>query len=183
MKKPVLSWITIVACIFFPMLFWGCGAIDPVPPPGLVSLSVTPVNTSIAPGMTMQFIATGAFSDKSYKNVTMSVTWSSSNTVVANVSNTSGTQGLATSTLTPGSTTITATSGSITGSTTLTSSAVVSISVAPASPPSLAPGTTQQFTAMGTLADSVILNLTPWATWSSLSPGIATISNLSGSQC
>ncbi|HXN06438.1 MAG TPA: Ig-like domain-containing protein [Nitrospiria bacterium] len=182
MKKPVLSWITIVACIFFPMLFWGCGAIDPVPPPGLVSLSVTPVNTSIAPGMTMQFIATGAFSDKSYKNVTMSVTWSSSNTVVANVSNTSGTQGLATSTLTPGSTTITATSGSITGSTTLTSSAVVSISVTPASPPSLAPGTTQQFTAMGTLADSVILNLTTWATWSSLSPGIATISNLSGSQ-
>lgn len=182
MKNKSLSWITIVACMFFPMLFWGCGAIEPVPPPVLVSLSVTPATTSIAPGMTIQFIATGAFSDKTFQNLTMSVTWSSSNTVVADVSNTPGSQGLATSTLTSGSATITATSGSITGSTTLTSSAVVSISVTPASPPSLAPRTTQQFTATGTLLNSAILNLTTWATWSSSNTGIATISNLAGSQ-
>ncbi|MHB8482751.1 MAG: Ig-like domain-containing protein [Nitrospiria bacterium] len=97
------------------------------------------------------------------------------------MSNTQGSQGLVTSTLTPGSTAISAASGSITGSITLTTSPLVSIAVTPASPPSLAPGTTQQFTAVGTLANKAVQTLTTWVAWNSSNTGIAAISNLSGS--
>ncbi|MHB8483840.1 MAG: Ig-like domain-containing protein, partial [Nitrospiria bacterium] len=183
MKTRFFSGIVIVVIIFFPVLFWSCGTnVEPGPPPVLVSLSVTPVNTSIAPGTTTQFMAMGTFSDLSLRNLTTSVSWSSSTTGVATVSNLSGSQGLAASTLNTGSTTITAASGNITGSATLTTSPLASIAVTPASPPSLAPGTTQQFTAVGTLADNAVQNLTTWVAWNSSNTGIAAISNLSGSQ-
>jgi len=89
------------------------------PTPTLTSLTVTPANPSISAGATQQFTATGAFNDGSFQNVTTTTTWSSSATGVATISNTTGTNGLATA-VAAGSTTITATSGSITGSTSLT---------------------------------------------------------------
>jgi hypothetical protein len=87
--------------------------------PNLVSLAVTPAAPSILLGNSQQFTATGTFSDGSTQNLTTSVSWSSSTTSVATISNVSGNQGLASSVAT-GSTTIAATSGSIGGSTTLT---------------------------------------------------------------
>lgn len=88
----------------------------------LVSISVTPANSSIVLGSSAQFKATGTYSDNSTQDLTTSVTWSSSNTSVATISNTSGSNGLAVtvSTGTIASTTIMASSGGISGSTTLT---------------------------------------------------------------
>jgi hypothetical protein len=87
------------------------------------------------------------------------------------------TQGLASS-VGEGTAAITATTGSVSGSTTLTvtSAVLVSIAVTPAAP-SIAKGTSQQFTATGTFTDNRTQNLTGTATWSSDTPSTATINN------
>jgi hypothetical protein len=85
-------------------------------PPGLTSIAITPMNPSVYPGNTQQFVATGTYSDSSTQNITTAVTWSSSNTAVATIG---ASTGLA-STLAPVTTTISATQGSVTGTTTLT---------------------------------------------------------------
>ncbi len=84
----------------------------------LSSIAVTPAQVSVAIGSTLQFAATGTYSDGTNNDVTTSATWSSSNTGVATISNTSGSQGLAIA-ATPGTTTITATVNSVNGSTSL----------------------------------------------------------------
>jgi trimeric autotransporter adhesin len=152
-----------------------------VTPATLVSIAVTPTNPSIVKGTTRQFTATGTYSDSTTQNLTAAVTWSSSVAAVAAISNAAGSNGLATS-VAAGSTTITATSGSISRSTTLTvtSATLVSITVTPINP-SIAKGTTQQFTATGTYSDSSTQNLTTAVTWSSSAAAVATISNAAGS--
>jgi hypothetical protein len=85
----------------------------------LVSISLTPINPSIAKGTVQQFTATGTFSDDSTQDLTTSVTWTSSVTAVATISNTAGSNGIATA-VTAGSTTIMAASGDISNATTLT---------------------------------------------------------------
>ena len=153
-----------------------------VTPATLVSIAITPTNSSIVKGTTRQFIATGTYSDSSTQDLTTSVTWNSSASGVAAISNTAGSKGLATSAA-AGSTTITATSGSISGSTTLTitSATLVSIAVTPANP-SIVKGTTRQFTATGTYSDSTTQDLTTAVTWNSSASGVATISNAAGSK-
>jgi len=84
----------------------------------LSSIAVSPAQSSVVLGNTQQFTATGTYSDGTNNNVTASATWSSSNTTVATISNTSGSQGLATAAAL-GSTTITATVNTIKGSTSL----------------------------------------------------------------
>ncbi len=101
----------------------------------LDSIEVTPANPSIAFGTTKQLTATGIFSDNTRQDLTTSVTWTSSDAAVAAVSNTAGSNGLATS-VAPGSALITATTGTVSGQTTLTvtSAALVSIEVTPTNP-------------------------------------------------
>jgi Bacterial Ig-like domain (group 2) len=141
--------------------------------PVLVSIAVTPANASIPAGGVQQFTATGTYSDNSTKNVTNSVTWSSTNTAAATITSSGLGTGVA-----PGSATITATSGAISGSTGLTVTAVtlVSIAVTPVSP-SIAKGATQQFTATGTYSDRSTENLTSSVTWTSGTTSVATISS------
>lgn len=152
-----------------------------VTPAVLVSLSVTPVNPSIAKGTSQQFIATGIFSDNSTQNLTEAVLWSVSDGSVAEISNTSGMQGLTTATAV-GSVAISASSGGIMGSTTLTvtPATLLSISLTPNSP-SIAKGTKQQFTATGSYTDGTTQNLTTVVAWSSSDTTVATISNAAGS--
>ena len=69
--------------------------------------------------MTQQFTATGHYTDNSTQDLTTQVTWASSDSAVATVSDTLGSNGLAT-TAGVGSTTVSATSGGVTGDTTLT---------------------------------------------------------------
>ncbi len=152
-----------------------------VSPATLASIAVTPVNAGIAKGTTQQFAAIGAYSDNTTQNLTASVTWSSSSTTVATISNAAGSNGLATAAA-GGSTTITAAYGSISGSTTLTvnPATLVSLSITPISP-GIAKGTKQQFTATGTYSDNTAQNLTASVTWSSASTAVATVSNAAGS--
>jgi hypothetical protein len=148
-----------------------------VSPAVLVSIAVTPAIPTIPLGTTEQFTATGTYTDGSTQTITDTVQWSSATPTVATISNAAPTQGLASSANEgEGSTIISATSGTISGSTTLTVTAatLVSIAVTPATP-SIAAGTTEQFTATGTFTDGSTQNLTSTATWSSDTPATATI--------
>src|SRR5437867_2948110 len=108
-------------------------------------IAVTPTTPSIANGTTRQFTATGTYSDFTTQDLTTQVTWSSSSTAVATISNAGGSQGLATS-VAAGTTTIAATLGLVSGNTTLTVTAATlsTIDVTPTDP-SIANGTKQQF--------------------------------------
>ena len=148
----------------------------------LESIQVTPIAPTISAGRTQQFIATGTFSDTSTQNLTTQVTWASSDTAVAAISNAVGTEGIVT-TLVAGTTTISATLGTVSGSTILTVSdaVLVSISVAPVDP-SVALGRTQPFVATGTFSDTSTQDLTTQVTWVSADETVATVSNAVGSQ-
>ncbi len=152
-----------------------------VTPATLTAIQVAPISPSIAKGTTRQFAATGVFSDSSVQDLTTQVVWSSSNSSVATISNTAGSNGLATSVAT-GSTVITAVLGGIFGTTTLTvtSATLVSIEVAPTNP-SIAKGTNRQLTATGIYSDNSVQDLTEAVIWSSSAPSVANISNATDS--
>jgi hypothetical protein len=90
----------------------------------LVSIAVTPADPNIKIGAARQFTATGEYSDGGARDITSSVTWSSSNTTVATVGN----EGLATS-VSVGLATIKATSGDISGAAGLTVKSAVRLAV------------------------------------------------------
>jgi uncharacterized protein YjdB len=75
----------------------------------LRSIAVTPASPSLGIGNTVQFTATGTYSDNSTKNITSSVTWASSNPLFATIVAASG---LATG-VAVGTTEITAALGSV----------------------------------------------------------------------
>jgi len=152
-----------------------------VTPAALQSIAISPASPSVVAGVQQQFTAVGTYTNGITQDITGSVNWSSSNQAIATISSTVGTQGQAT-TLSQGSTTITATSGSINGSTILTvqPAVLVSISVTPANP-SIALGTSQQFTALGNYSDNSTQDISSSVTWSAAPGGVATISNTSGS--
>ena len=152
-----------------------------VTPATLASISVTPTTPSRPVPLTLAFNATGIFTDHTTQDLTTQETWASSSTAAATISNAAGSQGLA-STVAAGTTTISATKGSISGSTlfTVTSATLQSIAVAPADP-SIAKGTTQQFTATGTYSDASSVDITQFVTWDSKDGMVATISNAAGS--
>ena len=146
--------------------------------PTLVSIAVTPPNPSIAKGLTQSFTATGTYSDGSTQNITGFVTWTSETSGVATITG----AGVATA-AGVGSSKIQAALGSVNGFTmlTVTPAALVSIAVTPPNP-TIANGTMQQFTATGTYTDGSMANITTSANWTSLTPGVATISNTAGTQ-
>src|SRR6202050_5015209 len=147
----------------------------------LVSIAVTPANPTISTTGTEQFTATGKYTDNSTQNLTTTVTWSSSQMNIATISNTAGTNGLA-SAVANGTTTIQAMLGSVQGSTVLTVSAV-SLQVIVVSPqnPSIADnGATQAFTATGYYSDGSTQNLTATATWTSSNTGVASVNAAGG---
>ncbi len=155
-----------------------------VTPAALVSIAVTPASPSVALGTAQQFMATGTYSDASTQDLTASVTWSSNMPATATISNAGGSEGLATSAST-GATTITGTDSAtgINGSTTLTvtPAVLVSIAVTPAAP-SIALGTDQPFTATGTYTDASTQDLTSDVTWASSTGAVASVSNAPGTE-
>ena len=145
----------------------------------LVSIEVTPKDSTIATGLTQQFVAVGTYSDLSTRDISSSVTWSSSASATATISNSAGTRGLARAAAT-GTVNITATdpSSSLTGTTKLTVSNAVlqSITVTPVSPNSPI-GAPLQFTATGTYSDSTTRDLTSSVNWTSSDEKVAVIEN------
>jgi hypothetical protein len=145
----------------------------------LTSIAVkTTGNPFTAPGGQVQYTATGTYSDGSTQNISTAVTWTSSDTTVATISN----SGLATG-QGAGSTTITAKQGSITGTTSLavTSAALVSLTVtSPNASSTLAENTSVQLKATGMFADGTTQDLTDSAVWTSTDATVATVSANSG---
>ncbi|HEY1547350.1 MAG TPA: Ig-like domain-containing protein [Kofleriaceae bacterium] len=131
----------------------------------LVSIAVTPADPAVTFGGTQQFTATGTFTDGTQPDLTMFVTWSSSDPTIATIN----AVGLATG-VGNGTVTITATDGTISGTTSLTASVpLLSIAVTPADP-TIALLFSQQFTATGTYADSSTADITTQVTWNSADP-------------
>ncbi len=148
----------------------------------LSSITVTPTSPSIilssGTAQTQQFTATGNYSDGSTKNLTASVTWSSSAPSIATI-----TSGGNATVLAFGTTTISAALGTISGSTALTivsTTSLKSIQVTPTSQ-SILLGASGQFLAQGTNVDGSTQNLTASVTWASSAVTVATISNTPGS--
>lgn len=155
-----------------------------VSPATLVSLAVTPADSTLPLGLTRQFTATGTYTDASNQDLTTVVTWTSTVPSTATISNAGGTKGLATS-VAAGSTTVRATDPGTgtygTTSLTVSTAALVSIAVTPATP-SIAVGLNQQFTATGTYSDSSNQDLTAVVTWASSATSVATVSNAGGTK-
>jgi trimeric autotransporter adhesin len=142
----------------------------------VVSIAVAPTNASISIGIAQQFTATGTFSDSSTQDITGSVVWNSSATGVASIT----VSGLA-SAFNIGTTTISASFGGVSGSAPLTVNAanISSLAITPSSP-SIAQGTTIQFTATGTFNNGSTRNLTRQVTWTSSDTTVASIGPSNG---
>jgi len=142
--------------------------------PTITALTVTAPNSSIANGTTVQFTATGTFTDGSTQNATGLVQWTSSNTSVASI-NVNGAAGLAEG-VSPGSSTITATSGSVAAnaSLTVTNATLTSIAVTPGDA-SIPLGTVQQFTATGMFSDGSTQNISGTVDWTSSNTSLVSI--------
>jgi hypothetical protein len=147
-----------------------------VPSARLVAIEVEPINPFLADGFTLQFRATGLFSNDTTQDLTHQVTWSSSDPHIATISNHKGSHGLAAG-VSPGTVLIEATLDGVTGSTTLTVTAahLVSIEIDPANA-QVADGFTIAFTAIGHFSDGTIENLTNGVVWESSQPDVASIS-------
>src|SRR5262252_8019494 len=65
------------------------------PVTSLKSITIDPVDSSIAVGTKVQLHATGTYTNKKTKDLTESVTWGSADTTVTIVSNLAGSKGLA----------------------------------------------------------------------------------------
>jgi len=142
----------------------------------IVSMVVAPSTTTIAPQTVQAFTAIGTFSDSTTQNITHDVTWTSNNTGVATISNSSGNVGVATGVAT-GSSTISASFQSVTGTQTLTVSPVTLSSIAVTSPSAgMAAGSLLALQAVGTFTDGSTQHLETVFTWSSSDTTIATVS-------
>ena len=148
-----------------------------------MSIAVTPVNNSIPKGLTLQYTAIGTYTDATTNDLTDSVIWTSSYSGIASISNSAGSQGLATANAVGTDAIITAKSNAISDSTNLivTAPELASIAVTPVDD-SIANGLTLQYTAMGIYTDASTLDITDSVTWSSTNTGVATISNSAGSE-
>jgi len=137
------------------------------------SITVTPENPILLVETTQQFTATGKFPVAPTDDITTYVTWRSSNTAVATVNSNGLAKGLA-----AGTTIITAAFEDVSGGTilTVTAASLSSITVTPANP-TIAGGTTQQFTAIGAFSDGTIHDVTSLVTWNSINTAVATINS------
>src|SRR5262249_7493519 len=145
----------------------------------LKSLTIEPVNSSIAVGTKVQLHATGTYKNKTTKDLTDSVTWESADTNVAIVSNQATIKGLAGG-IGAGATTVSAKLHGVKGVSafTVSKASLTSITVLPVNPV-IATGTTVQLVAFGNFSDGTVQNLTTQASWSSATSSIAQVSNTS----
>lgn len=145
----------------------------------LTSISVTPAGSSLAAGTTLQYAATGRYSDGSTQTITTAVTWTTDNASVATISPTAGLL----SAVSRGGATVTATLTGVSGSTTVTVTDALlrSVTVSPGNATTPA-GRTVAFTASAAYSDGSVQDVTSLATWTSSNESFATVSNSDGSR-
>ncbi len=155
----------------------GGGGSNP-PTVTLSSITVTPATPSVVAGLTLQFAATGNYSDGTTKDLTTSVTWSSGDPGKAMISATSGlATGVAAGTSLITATYTNATTGTVAGNNTLTVAApnLVSVVLSP-NKPTLGVNKSAQFYAIGTYTDNSTKDVTSSVMgWASTDETILTI--------
>jgi hypothetical protein len=143
----------------------------------LVSIQIQAPSPSLSLGTTETLTATGTFSDQSTQDLSTQVSWSSSNPQAATVS-ASGLVG----TLAVGGTQISASLAGVTSppvALNVTNATLTAITIG-SSPLTLLTSQTQPLIATGIYSDNSTQNLTSAVTWSSDTPGVATISSTAG---
>jgi hypothetical protein len=146
---------------------------------GVSSIAVTPTNPTTVLGLPVAFTATATLTNNTILVVTGNASWVASDPTVATV-----TGGLATP-VKSGAATITATYLGVSGASKLTVSPATLSSIAITPNPvtlSLASGSSQQLTAMGTYSDTTKYDLSNVVTWQSGTMTVATVSNANGSR-
>ena len=140
-------------------------------------LTLSPSSATLAAGTTTQLAAVGIYTDGRTQDLTDQVSWAVSDTLVGQISNAPGNQGLLTA-LTKGAAAVSATLAGVTGSGALmvTDATLTSLLISPKST-TLLRGAEQQFVAIGKFSDGMTQDVTAAATWSSSTPAVATISN------
>jgi uncharacterized repeat protein (TIGR03803 family) len=156
----------------------GCGD-DGSGGPDIFAIQITATHASIAKGTSTQLTATAVFYDNSHADVTSNMTWTSSNEAVATVSSSGTVSAVGTGNVTiSGTCTTPSVCGSFSSSliVTVTPATLASITLTPPIP-SIAAGTSQQFTATGTFSDNTTQNLSADLTWTSSNTSLATVSS------
>jgi uncharacterized protein YjdB len=147
--------------------------------PQLTGITISPASAQIAKGTSRQFTATAKYNDGTSPDITSLVAWNSTQSAIATVSSSPGTQGLVLA-ASPGSTSISASLGTVTSSAsslTVSNANLLSISVTPAG--STVPlATSQQFVANGSFDDGTQQNISQTVNWTSSSPTIARVSSV-----
>jgi hypothetical protein len=154
------------------VLLLGCGDDDEGEDVLLQGISITSSYAKVPADITMQYTASGAYSDGSTADITNSVSWSSSVTAVATIDNT----GLLTSIAT-GETNINATASGITSNTKPLSVEVITIDHLTVVPDALilSLGTSENLQAFAVASNSESYDITTNVAWSSADTAIATI--------
>ncbi len=140
----------------------------------LEALSVTPPTSTVPVGVPQPYAAIGTFTDATTRDMTSSVTWSSTSPLVAAVSSTGLASALAVGTTTIGA--LDPMSGLIaTASLTVSPAVLESLAITPAST-SIANGLTEPFIAIGIFSDGSHTDLTSTVSWS-VPSGTAVVSS------
>jgi hypothetical protein len=148
----------------------------------LTAITITPASSSTAPiamavHSTLPLTATGTFSDSTTQDLTTIATWNvtPSDNSIASVDTSGVVTGVAT-----GAATVTATFGAISQSAYITVENVASLAITPSST-SIAQGTQAKFTATATLTGGATQDISSSAAWTTSSPSVATVSNITTS--
>jgi uncharacterized protein YjdB len=139
-------------------------------------MTISPLNPSVASGLTTQLAVTGTFVDNTTQDLTFDANWTADASGFASVSDVAASKGLAKG-LAVGVATITATFDGKFGTTQLNVTAPVLQSIAVTAVNTSIAGflKTEQFTATGTYSAGPTQDITSSVTWASSQPGIATI--------
>jgi hypothetical protein len=146
----------------------------------LVELQIGAAAGSIPSGTTLQFSATGLYTDGSRPDLTDQVQWRSLSPAIVEISNAAGTRGLATARSVGGPVTIRATmNGSELGivaerTLVVTAPTLTALTLTPTDA-SITSGATQQYSAVATYSDGTHPDVTAQATWSSARSDVASI--------
>jgi hypothetical protein len=137
----------------------------------LVSIAISPANPSLANRTAITFAVIGTFSDGSTRDVTsLAENWSLTDTSIASMNSAGNTV----TAKAAGSTSVGVSVDTLNASTTLnvTSAQLQSLALLPVNA-TIAPGTSVDFTAIGTFSDTTTQVLTSGITWSSSNPAAA----------
>ena len=141
----------------------------------LNAISITPINPSVAEGLTLPLKALGIYSDGTSADLTSTVDWTSADPDAPVDPETGVVTGVAVNPAVA----ITATWQTKTGTTNVAVTAPVlqSIAITPSSVSLLSSGQTSQLTATGTFSAGPPQDLTTTSTWASSAPAVATVSS------